>query len=167
MKANITLDESVSSPQDLKALILEIRDYARWFSHNAIKRRLHARNKHHIEEPVFSPAATAVLHEWGALTKQPLGIKSLDELIATLEDYAETAPQLTITLAGAPTNGIKKTLVAWCRQNISPTVLVNFQFNSALLGGMVVRYGSRVFDWSFRRQILNNLDKFPETLRNV
>lgn len=167
MKTKLTLDESVSSPQDLKALTLEIHDYARWFSHNAIKRRLHARNKHRTAEPALSPAATAMLREWTELTKQSLTAKNLDQLIATLEDYADIAPQLTITLAAPPTNGIKKTLVAWCRQNISPAVLVNFQFNSVLLGGMVVRYGSRVFDWSFRRQILDNLDKFPETLRNV
>jgi F0F1-type ATP synthase delta subunit len=70
-------------------------------------------------------------------------------------------------LAAPPSNGIKKTLVAWCRKNIATDILVNFDFNSTLLGGMVVRYGSHVFDWSFRRKILEEHSKFPGVLRNV
>jgi hypothetical protein len=32
---------------------------------------------------------------------------------------------------------------------------------------MVVVHGSRIYDWSFRRQILATREKFPEVLRNV
>ena len=53
-----------------------------------------------------------------------------------------------------------------CRP-VAPDVLVNFQFNATILGGMVVRYGSHVYDWSFRRQILAKRDTFPEVLRRV
>jgi hypothetical protein len=161
----LRLEESVSSPQDLKAVILEIRDYARWFSHNSVKRRLNLKAKRMSDEPVVSSAAAALLREWN--TKTPLSQKSLDQLLATLKDFEDTAPQLTITLAAPPAGGLKKTLVAWCRENIAPNVLVNFQFNSTLLGGMVVRSGSRVFDWSFRRQILEARQNFPEVLRRV
>ena len=161
----LRLEESVSSPQDLKAVILEIRDYARWYSHNSVKKRLRVKMKRKAEQPMISPAATALIREWAS--KNPLNQKSFDQLIETLEAYARMAPQLTITLAAPPTSGLKKALVAWCRQNISPNMLVNFQFNSALLGGMVVRSGSHVFDWSFRRQILESRQHFPEVLCNV
>lgn len=161
----LRLEESVSSPQDLKALILEIRAYARWYSHNSVKKRLRLKARRMNEEPIMSPAAKALLHEWS--NKTPLSQKNLDELLATLEGYEKTAPQLTITLAAPATSGLKKTLVAWCRNNVAPNVLVNFQFNSTLLGGMVVRSGSHVFDWSFRRQILEARQHFPEVLRRV
>jgi ATP synthase delta (OSCP) subunit len=163
MKPKFKLEDTVSSPQDLKSLTLEIREYAKWFAHNYIKKRVHARNI--SKEPELSPAASAVMRQWSA--GKELTTKGLDELIATLEEYARSAPLLTITLAAVPPAGLKKTLVGWCRDNIAPNVLVNFQFNSTLLGGMVVRSGSRVFDWSFRRQILAERGRFPEVLRRV
>lgn len=162
----LKLEESVSSPQDLKGVIMEIRDYARWHSHNSIKKRLHVRMKRKSPEaPIISEAATAVIREWAS--SNLLNQNNFDRLIETLNTYERTAPQLTITLAAPPTSGLKKVLVAWCRQNVSPNILINFQFNSMLLGGMVLRTGSHVFDWSFRRQILESRQHFPEVLRNV
>ena len=157
------LDESISSLQDLKGLTLEIRNYASWFAHNYIKKRVHARNT--TEPPAISPAARLAIREWAS--DKALTTKSLDELVKTLEEYGRTAPSLTITLAAVPPASLKKTLVGWCRNNIAPNVLIDFQFSSTLLGGMVVRSGSRVFDWSFRRQILAQRNHFPEVLRRV
>jgi len=62
---------------------------------------------------------------------------------------------------------IQKNLVNWCRENIAPNILITFQFNATLLGGMVIRHGSNIFDWSFRRQILAARNNFPEVLRRV
>lgn len=159
----LKLDESVSSLQDLRGLVMEIRDYAKWHNHNAIKKRVHVRIA--TKEPDMTMSAHAILHEWSA--GKELTSKGLDELIATLEDYGRKAPTITITLAALPSAGMKKLLVAWCRDNLSPNVLVDFQFNSTLLGGMVVRSSSHVYDWSFRRQILAERNKFPEVLRRV
>lgn len=157
------LDESISSQQDLRGLILEVHDYQRWFSHNAIKKKVHAHGT--TNPPTLTPAATSVLREWCA--GKELTVKVLDELIKTLEAYGRKAPSITITLAALPSAGLKKTLVSWCRDNISPDIMVDFQFNSTLLGGLVVRSGSHVFDWSFRRAILAERNKFPEVLRRV
>ena len=159
----LKLPASVASPQDLTALILEVHEYTRWFAHEAIKKRTDA--AHSSEPPALSPATIKFIYEWRA--KKTLTQQSLDELIKTLEAYSRTAPSITLTLAAPPTSGIKATLVDWCRENIDPNILVTFQFNATLLGGMVVRYGSRVFDWSFRRQLLNAREHFPEVLRRV
>jgi hypothetical protein len=157
------LPDTISSPQDLAALILEVQTYARWFSHESIKKQTGAKRK--TDPPPVSPETLEVVHEWEA--KQPLSRDRLDALIRTLTEYKKSAPTLTVTLAALPTRPVKTELVAWCRKNIAPDTLVTFQFNSSLLGGMVVRSGSHVFDWSFRRQILENRQKFPEILRNV
>lgn len=159
----LELPDSVSSSQDLAALTLEVRDYAKWFSHNAIKKRVHA--KHNSPAPDLSHAASEMIESWRA--KKPLTTSSLDDLIKALEKYKDTAPTLTITLAAPPTKDIKQTLVSWCRKNIKPNILVSFQFDATLLGGMVVRYGSHIFDWSFRRQLLAARERFPEVLRSV
>lgn len=159
----LSLPNTMSSPQDLSAAIIEIREYARWFSHDAIKRRVNS--THLTEPPTISTIAQQLLDGWTA--RQALSQERLDSLVSSLEELKDNAPSLTITLAAPPTSDIKQTLVAWCRQNIASDILVTFSFNATLLGGMVIRYGSRIFDWSFRRQILAARANFPEVLRRV
>jgi F0F1-type ATP synthase delta subunit len=92
---------------------------------------------------------------------------SLAKLIKKLEQVRSNSSVITITLAAVAGNDIKKKLVAWCRHNISSDVMVSFNFNSGLLGGMVIRFGSQIFDWSFKRQILSASTNFPEVIRRV
>lgn len=159
----LQLPNSVASQQDLQSLLVDIRAYAKWFSHNTLKKRLSL--KRTTEPPIISEAANELIHDWSVV--KPLSVHSLDELIAAIEAYGQSAPTMTIVLAAPPTGGLKKLLVEWCRKHIAPNVLVSFEFNSTLLGGMVVRYGSHIFDWSFRRQILDASTRFPEVLRHV
>lgn len=159
----LQLPSSVASQQDLQALLVDIHTYAKWYSHNSLKKRL--RVKRIAEAPVISAAATELIHDWSVV--KPLDVHTLDELIAALQAYGQSAPSLTIVLAAPPTGGLKKTLVDWCRKHIAPNILISFEYNSTLLGGMVIRYGSHIFDWSFRRQILASSARFPEVLRHV
>lgn len=159
----LILPPSVSSPQDLQALVADIRAYARWYSHNAVKKRLRARRTG--DGPELSRAAHELLRDWTAL--KPLSIQSLDELIHALEAFQQQAPVLSITLAAPPSGAVKSSLVDWCRKNLAHDMLVSFSFNSTLCGGMVVQDGSRIFDWSFRRQLLEARSHFPEILRNA
>ena len=156
----LKLPDSISSVQDVTALTLEVREYAKWFSHAAIMKKIN--NKNVSKQPTLSASANEMLRNWSngkSLTRQNLD--------ATLEKFKRTSETMTIVLAAPATNDIKRQLVAWCRKNVSDNILVTFQFNATLLGGMVVRYGSRIFDWSFRRKILANRGHFPEVLRNV
>lgn len=161
--SQLVLPPSISSPQDLLALTLEVRSYARWYSHNTIKAK--AKASRGSQAPALSPTTVELIRNWAG--QQLLTQDRLDELIAALENYRDTAPTLTITLAAVPSGDVKRTLVTWCRENIAPNALVSFRMNATLLGGMVVRYGSRVFDWSFRREIIANRSKFAEVLRRV
>lgn len=158
----LQLPSSVSSPQDVASLVQEVHSYSKWLLQTSIKKRVGSNNAD--QPPELTPAATELIRNWSA--QQP-DTKSLDSLVATLEEFKKTAPSLTITLAAPAPGDLKQKLVAWFRQNVSPDVLVTFKFNATLLGGMVVHYGSHIFDWSFRRQILANRAKFPEVLRRV
>lgn len=159
----IVLPPSICSEQDLEALIFELHSYVRWFTHNNIKHIVDAKNA--VRPPELSQAALTMVRDTttGALLSQD----HLDELITALDTYKTTAPSMTITLAAPVGPTLKATLTKWCRDNLSPDILVNFRFNATLLGGMVVQYGSRIFDWSFRRAILANRARFPEILRHV
>lgn len=157
------LPASVSSAQDLTSLILEVRSYAKWYSQYATAAKVNTKYKE--AQPELTPTATELIRSWGK--QQALSQKSLDELISTLEKTAAHAPVLTITLAAPATSEVKRTLVDWCRANIHQDILVTFRFNSTILGGMVVRFGSKIYDWSFRRAILNERQKFGEILTRV
>lgn len=163
MKVRVDLPDSITSLEDLTALILEIRQYTKWFSHDAILARV---SKKHTSVPLaLSHSATELLQTWEKV--KSIDTRSLDELIDILNLYRNNAPTLTITLAAPPTNDIKQKLIGWCRKNIAPNVMIAFSFNATILGGLVVHYGSRIFDWSFRRQILDGRGHFAEVLRRV
>lgn len=159
----LKLPDSVTSPQDLTSLIIELREYARWFSHESIKKRVNKTAKQ--EAPLLTPAAAELVRQVEA--KKSYDRSDIDDIIDTLTHIKDSAPTMTITLAAPPTTDVKQSLANWSRAHIAPNVLINFQFNRTLLGGMVVRSGSHIFDWSFRRQILNAPVSFAEVLRRV
>ena len=159
----VKLPALVSSPGDMTALILEIRTYNTWYGQYANAHRAGARYK--TAQPELSEVAREVIRDWA--NGAPLTAAHLEELITQLEHIQKTAPVITITLAAAATNDVKRALVSWCREHINEDILVAFRFNATILGGMVVRYGSRIYDWSFRRAIMNNRQHFPEVLSRV
>lgn len=161
----IKLPATVSSVQDLQSLILDVRNYAKWYTQTVIKRHLELQQSK--DAPTLPTETTELLRASISNPKTGLSRQDLDGLIEQLEDLKASLPSLTITLAAPPTGEVKRHLVTWCRDNITDNILVTFSFNTTLLGGMVIRYGSHIYDWSFRRQILAKKDAFPEVLRRV
>lgn len=155
----LSLPSVISSQQDLGGLVLELREYSRWINHQNILKKVSSSVS--AEPPVMSPALKDLL------SGNKKESENIEELINTLDKLKDDAPTITVTLAAPATKDIKRTLNDWLRKNISSNILVNYQFNATLLGGMVIRVGSHIFDWSFRRQMLAGRDKFPEVLRNV
>jgi F0F1-type ATP synthase delta subunit len=160
---NLRLPSEVVSRQDFRAAISDIKQCAGWLASSQIKQRVSA--KAQDQPPSISPAADSLIKQWHG--NNQVSQKSLEELVRELEDFAATAQRIVITLAAPPPSAIKQALSAWCREHMDPNILVDFKFNSTMLGGMAVEYGSHVYDWSFRRQILSAKDKFPEILRRV
>ena len=159
----LNIPETVTSPQDVQALQMDIRTYAKWYSHVSIKARVE--NEAAPQPPALSVEAIQVIRDWS--TGHALTTESIDDLIKALDDYLRIAPVLTITLAAPPAAGLKKTLTVWCRQNLASHALIRFKFNATILGGMVVQCGSHIYDWSFRRQLLDARGNFAEVLRRV
>lgn len=159
----IKLPNNIASSEDLNDLLIELHDYSKWLNHQSIKKSMNVNTE--SKSPILSISAAELLHTIGE--KKSINQSDLDQAIESIKKYIKQAPTITITLAAPPTNSIKINIVAWCRENLAPNILINFRFNKILLGGMVVRCGSRIFDWSFRRQILASSSKLPEVLRNV
>lgn len=161
----VSLPDTIASPQDLTSVIGELKLYTQWFVHESIRQRVTKRKTRSSTEPVLSEPATTLIQSvssHGMLNRQ-----ALDQLVKSLEATAQKATTVTFTLAAPVTQPVKLQLVGWCRKNLGQEILVTFQHNSSILGGVVMRYKSRVFDWSFKQQLFANAAKFPEVLRRV
>lgn len=154
---------NITTPQDLKAIIVDVRRYAKWFAAASIKAKVS--NTKTTEPIAISGAAVTVIKQTAG--DKPLTQAALDKLLQDLQELETAMPRIVVTLAAMPGNKLKASIVEWCRGNIEPGILVDFRFNATILGGMVVQYGSHVYDWSFKRSIMANRAKFPEVLRRV
>lgn len=159
----LVLPPSVSSLQDVNSLMMELREYAKWFAHNEIKHQVHA--KKGSPPPEVSSAMHELLRSWTGT--RLLTSTQLNELVTALDALKRSAPVVSVTLAAPVTHDLKVTIVNWCREHIDPQALVSFAFTSTILGGIVIRYGSHVHDWSFRKQLLHSDVSFAKVLRNV
>lgn len=158
------LPAAIVSSQDLTLVIREIQEYTAWATHETIKYKTGLK-KPLSPQPPLTPAATEIVSNWGR--DQGATADSYRRLIETLEKTLKNSPSITITLAGPPPQKVKESLVMWCRNNIAPNIFVTFKFNRTLLGGMVVRAGSQVHDWSLHRTLMKHGRKFTEVLNNV
>ena len=155
---NIDLPPSVTTPHDLATLCLEIESYAQWAHGQQIAATSGASTQ--ATPPSLSDAAKQLIRTLG-------DSGSPDELHAALLKLRRQAPTISITLAAPAPISLRQTLTAWVRQHIDPNLLINFGFNRTILGGMVIRYNSAVYDWSFRRRIRDNQHLMQEVINRV
>jgi hypothetical protein len=159
----LTLPETVASTQDLAAIITEAHDYAKWVSRETIKQKVAGKTSG--SAPIISTEALTIIRTWAA--GKPVTKPVIDDLVKALDDYRKSAPTMTITLAAIPSGDLKTNLVRWCRTEINPNILITFRLNRAILGGMVIAYGSHIHDWSFRRKLMEPSKPFHEVLAHV
>ena len=163
MAAETKLPRTVTTPSELTALILDIRTYSKWFSQYEIATKT---NSHYsIGQPEISATAAEFIR--GYAQTNPLTAARLGEIIDSLEQIQTHAPTVTITLAAAANHEVRQTIVQWCREHLDANILIHFRFNATILGGMVVRAGSHIYDWSFRRAIMENRGRLPEVMHRV
>ena len=154
------LPSSVSSPEDLLAVAKELKQLS-----SAISKR--SRFKDNASKTPYDRlsgmAIDVVKEQKRNLTSDIMLGAFAQELLGVIK----TAPQIVVVLAAPVTPDLRDTLTEWFRKNLSPTVLIRIQFNPSLLGGIIVRYKSHIYDWSFRSSILQKKDNFAKVLLDV
>jgi len=161
--AKLVLPATIISPRDIAELEMELLSYGDWFRHNAIKQELHLPKGTMM--PGLSQTAISLLQQ--VAENNRLSFQILDQLLQDVRSLRQTSPTMTVTLAAPPSRQLQQTIAKWCRKELHDATLIDFRFNATLLGGMVIRYGSHVYDWSFRRALLTNRYEFAEVLRRV
>lgn len=161
--SQLIIPDSVASAQDLAVVLREVQNYSTWASRELIKQKVTGKSTG--AQPAVSKESAGIIQSWSG--GKPMTQAMIDDLLKALETYKKNAPTVTITLAAVPSGETKNKLVAWCRKELSQNILVSFRLNRNILGGMVVAYGSRIHDWSFRRKLLESTTQFSEVLARV
>jgi len=134
-------------------------------AHAAALRSHRAAQRQAPGESELSLDSQALLEQ---LPREKRGDGAAVEALATeLEAMMAHGARVTITLAALASHRLREELVRWCRTNLKSNLLVDFHVNPDIAGGMVVRTTNRVYDFSFRRQLLANPNRFTEILDHV
>lgn len=158
----LRLPNNIHSIQDINQLLLELHEYMAWYGQSSVRKQVEVEM---AEPPTISALTQELLADWHG--KKSMSAKTIEKLVFALEDLKNDAPRVSITLAAPAGRKLKIQLVRWCRSNLDEHALVEFGFDKSLLGGMVVRYKSHIYDWSFRRKIVENRYDFIKALRDV
>jgi len=154
------LPPAVYSPALVESVMYDIQYYLDWVRQNKIRKTVGAKVK---EEPTHSAETVLVIEAW--LAGKPATMESLEALHDALRDLK--LPQVHIMLAALPNRAQREALVTWFRTNVSPLLLLSFVADRNLGGGLVVRTPNRVFDFTWKQQLIAGRSKLAEILHGV
>ena len=164
---NPKLNDNIISSEDLKDIIEELKIFLTNYRHQKVKNKI-LKKSLDTKVPDFNNLTVESIRIIRTfLNQKDMSESNIDQLIHQLEKYLDQCLKIRITLADIPTLSVKKSLVSWCRENVSENILIDFRFNRYILGGMVVSFKSHTYDWSFRQKIIANQDKLYEVIQSV
>lgn len=151
---SMVLPADISSPDQLGEVLLELQDVV-----TAVRSAQARTTQGAIEPPVLSGDLAQLIQR----TNVNVGdIAALEALAQDIRRTLDTAPTAHILLSATPTRSMKRTLTTWFRTEIDPQILLSFAARSDLGGGAVIQVGSHLYDFSFRRTILDHKSRLTE-----
>jgi len=159
----LELPESLHSPEQLQACGFELEVVVSW------RRRQDIKKQSGYTGPVtpdfeLGPTIAGLLGSRDVVARMPLS--ALEEVQKQIHQWL-AQPVTHVTFAVTPPASTKAEIVKWFRAHIRPTALVKFHVNGNIIGGMVVRTPNKIFDFSFRKQLLQRKSLIPEILKRV
>lgn len=154
----MTLPADLYSPDQLSELIMELRSYIDALRDTALRNRATAASS--SPAPTMSP----LLRE---LFEGASGSMTPEEMLRELEALLKKAPIVHLIFPALPDKELKRQLILWFRVEVSPHTLLTVSERRDIGGGIVIRAGSRVYDFSFRRRILDNKHRLMEIASSV
>src|SRR5690349_14712556 len=99
---------------------------------------------------------SGLTHVFSAMSVKPGSLEELEQVKNQFKIFLEKSPVVNVILSTTPNSTIKQQLTSWFRQQISPNILLNFAARSDIGGGVVLQVGSKVYDLSFKKALLEN-----------
>lgn len=156
------LPSNIYSPDHLSELVLELGGLRSALQDASAL--IKTGSKKQIEPFELSP----VLADWlDAAQVKANDMAALSDLHSQLKLLLSRSPVAHIMFATAPNASVKRQITEWFRQQISPYALLTFSARRDLCGGLVLQAGSHVYDFSFKRQLLENKQKIVEVAGRV
>jgi len=160
---NVRLPAELYSPDQLGIMMLELRTSLEQQRNAAIKAQVTKQVGDGVR-PHLSGLLTNTLIESKI---EASDLASLEELSKQLETIRDKAPVAHIILTAAPTPALKTRLVKWFRTEVNPYALLSFATREDIGGGMIVRAGSHIYDFSFRTRLKENKTRIAEIFHGV
>lgn len=91
--------------------------------------------------------------------------ETLRTITKELADIRASAPSVRISLAGEPTDEVKRKIVMWFRKNIDSRMLVTISVSPTLSAGFILQTEKRRYDYSFRTKLVNGIGAFKGALQ--
>ena len=154
------LPGAVYSPQLLEAVTYDIERYLEWYRDAQVRKTVGAKT---ADEPTHSAETALVIEAW--LAGRPPTLELLEQLVDWLQKVK--LPEVHIMLAAMPNRAQRTALVDWFRNNTTPHLLLSFVADRNLGGGVVVRTPNRVFDYTWKQELMAGRDKLAEILKRV
>jgi F0F1-type ATP synthase delta subunit len=140
------------SPDQLSVVMLELYRYIGVLRDAKVQAQTTG-NKKALEAPAMSALLLGVLHNSAVATNN---LAAVEQLLEQLEAIRAKAPVVRAILAAIPNRDIKQQLTGWFRKQVHPHILLTFTTRSDIGGGIVLQAGSHIYDFSFRKQLIEN-----------
>lgn len=92
---------------------------------------------------------------------------ALEQLQVDLKALRDSAPVAHIILGGSPSRTLKHELVEWFRRELHPEHLATFATRSDIGGGFMLRVGSKQYDFTYRKRLLEDSHRLTEIFDSV
>lgn len=155
---SFSLPASVYTPQLVQTVVFDVETLRDYLSHAKVQRKVGAKPD---LPPGHAVETETVLKAW--LDGKEPTITNLTELLTALNGLKLTTVHLT--MAALPSDPQRLKLVEWFRSNCRPDLLVSFSADRTIGGGIIIRTPNRMFDLSFRQQLMAGQQKLPEIIR--
>jgi len=162
MTVKLTLPDNISSPDQLLDFVDNLTAYQSYI------RRLNVANKVKVGHPakIEAPAMPVELISFldTQFGDEGATIERLEKIKDFFLELRKDSPTVHIMMAFLPTTSERIMMTHWFRENIAPNILLNFSQNSDVIGGLIVRTKTKIFDLSFRTILLSNQKKLMELI---
>lgn len=156
-----SLPPAVYSPDLLDSVTYEIGQYLEWHRQSKVNQKLGVAIP---EEPSHSAETVLTIEAW--LEGKPATVDALEGLLAHLRQLH--LPVVHLTMAALPNHVQRAQLVDWFRlQTKGQPILITFVADRNLGGGIIVRTPNRLFDYSWKQQLIAGRAKMAEIINRA
>jgi hypothetical protein len=96
-----------------------------------------------------------------------LSVETAKQFLDGLRDALLQLPVLTLEVAFDPTDETVATLIAWVRENIGPSVILELSVDRSLLGGARIAFGGRFLEKNLAYLIEDALQQKQDSIQQI